>query len=79
MKVLIAEKIVSAKSVRGNSIVLIEGDKIIDVGDEGSISVPAEAEVYDLGNITLIPGLWIVMYTSLKLKDLVLASISVNP
>jgi len=43
--------------VTRNAIVLIEGTKITAVGSASSIRVPADAEVIDLGDVTLMPGL----------------------
>src|ERR1041385_1352459 len=37
--------------------VLIEGDKIKQVGSSSQISVPAGAKIIDLGAATLLPGL----------------------
>ena len=39
------------------AVVLIEGDKIKQVGPASQISVPAGAKVIDLGKATLLPGL----------------------
>ena len=36
--------------------VLIEGDKIKQVGSASQIAVPAGAKIIDLGNATLLPG-----------------------
>ena len=38
-----------------NAVVVIEGDRIARVG--AALAVPAGAEVIDLGNATLLPGL----------------------
>jgi imidazolonepropionase-like amidohydrolase len=38
-------------------IILIQGDKIIDVGPEAQIKVPPGAQVIDLGPATVLPGL----------------------
>ncbi len=57
MKALIAEKLIDANGIRQNVVVLVDGDKIISVGDKGSATIPTNAEVLDLGDMTLIPGL----------------------
>ncbi len=38
-------------------VVVIEGDKITAVGTAGQVSYPQDAEIVDLGNRTLLPGL----------------------
>jgi imidazolonepropionase-like amidohydrolase len=38
-------------------IVLLSGDKITDVGAEAQVKIPAGAEVIDLSNATVLPGL----------------------
>ena len=40
-----------------NAVVIVENDRILDVGAAPSISFPAEAEVFDLKGLTLLPGL----------------------
>ena len=40
-----------------NGVVLVRGDKIDAVGTASSVSIPAGAEVIDLGEETLLPGL----------------------
>jgi len=45
-------------TVRPKSTVVITGNKITAVGDDGKVSVPAGAEVIDANNKTLMPGLW---------------------
>ncbi len=37
--------------------ILIKGDKILDVGKEGEVTVPRNAEIIDLEGQTLLPGL----------------------
>jgi len=43
--------------MRTRQVVLVQGERIIDVGPEGQIKVPAGAPVIDLGQATLLPGL----------------------
>lgn len=38
-------------------VVLIQGDRILDVGPEGQVTVPAGAQVIDLSQDTVLPGL----------------------
>ncbi|MFC1937715.1 amidohydrolase family protein [Chloroflexota bacterium] len=40
-----------------NAIMVIEGQRIKEVGSEGKVSVPAGAEVIDMGDCILMPGL----------------------
>ncbi|MFC1937709.1 amidohydrolase family protein [Chloroflexota bacterium] len=40
-----------------NAVMVIEGERIKEVGSEGKVSVPAGAEVIDMGDCTLMPGL----------------------
>jgi imidazolonepropionase-like amidohydrolase len=40
-----------------NQVVLIKGDRIVDVGPADRVQVPADARVIDLGGATLLPGL----------------------
>jgi imidazolonepropionase-like amidohydrolase len=38
-------------------VVLVMGERITDVGPEGQIKIPADVQVIDLGQATLLPGL----------------------
>ena len=38
-------------------VIVIQGERIADVGSEGSIKIPAGAEEIDLGTATVLPGL----------------------
>src|SRR5947199_2536493 len=40
-----------------NQIVLISGERIVDMGAEGRLAIPAGTELIDLGQATLLPGL----------------------
>ncbi|MFC1937923.1 amidohydrolase family protein [Chloroflexota bacterium] len=40
-----------------NAVMVIEGERIKEVGSEVKVSVPAGAEVIDMGDCTLMPGL----------------------
>jgi imidazolonepropionase-like amidohydrolase len=44
-------------SIVSNQVVLISGDKIVDVGPPDRVQVPSDANVIDLGQATLLPGL----------------------
>jgi len=56
-KALLAKKLIDARGVLENAVVLVEEDRIVDVGQNGSIAIPDGTEVYDLGAMTLLPGL----------------------
>ncbi|MBO0696616.1 MAG: hypothetical protein J2P56_11035, partial [Verrucomicrobia bacterium] len=43
-----------SKTLLPNGVVLVEGDKITDVGS--NLAVPSAAKVVDLGDATLAPG-----------------------
>src|ERR1700692_727764 len=38
-------------------VVLLQGERITDVGPEGQIKIPAGAQVIDLGQASVLPGL----------------------
>lgn len=42
---------------RQNAVVLLSGDKIVAVGDEGRLAVPAGVQVIDANGYTVMPGL----------------------
>src|SRR4029077_6043450 len=39
-----------------NGVVVVTDDKIVAVGKQGSVTIPAGARLIDLGNATLLPG-----------------------
>ncbi len=41
-----------------NSVILIEGERIVAVGSVGSLAVPADAKVISTEGMTVLPGLW---------------------
>src|SRR5881398_2274146 len=43
-----------SKSLIPNGVVLVQGDKIVDVGS--TVTIPSDAKVIDLGDMTLSPG-----------------------
>ncbi|HVO82756.1 MAG TPA: hypothetical protein VMT28_18665 [Terriglobales bacterium] len=45
-------------SMRPHSTVVITGNRISAVGDDGKVSVPQGAQAIDASNKTLMPGLW---------------------
>jgi cytosine/adenosine deaminase-related metal-dependent hydrolase len=44
--------------IRKGTTVIVEGDRILAVGPDGGVPVPAGAEVIDCAGKTLLPGLW---------------------
>src|ERR1700748_233956 len=40
-----------------NQVIVIQGDRITDVGPAASVAVPSRARVIDLSNATVLPGL----------------------
>jgi imidazolonepropionase-like amidohydrolase len=57
--VIHAGQLFDGKSDRllSNQVVVIQGDRIADVGPAGSVKIPAGAEEIDLGSGTILPGL----------------------
>ncbi len=41
-----------------NSVILIEGERIQEIGTVGSIAIPANAEIISTEGMTVLPGLW---------------------
>ena len=41
-----------------NSVILIEGDKIVKIGQVGAIDIPKDAEVVSTEGMSVLPGLW---------------------
>ncbi|MFC1937877.1 amidohydrolase family protein [Chloroflexota bacterium] len=60
VKVLKAKRLIDANGGEPiqNAVMVIEGELIKEVGSEGKVSVPAGAEVIDMGDCTLMPGLF---------------------
>ena len=42
-----------------NSVVIVQGDKIVDAGN--NLPIPSDAQVIDLGDATLCPALWMLI------------------
>lgn len=45
-------------TVRPNSTIVVTGNKITGVGDDGTVTIPEGAEVVDATHKTVMPGLW---------------------
>jgi imidazolonepropionase-like amidohydrolase len=41
-----------------NSVVLVEGERIVKVGRQGEIAIPADATIVSTDGMTVLPGLW---------------------
>lgn len=41
-----------------NSVILIEGEKIVKVGQMGTLAIPKDAEIISTEGMTVLPGLW---------------------
>lgn len=41
-----------------NSVILIEGERIVAVGSVGNLAIPADAKVISTEGMTVLPGLW---------------------
>ncbi len=41
-----------------NSVIIIEGEKIVKVGQVGSIEIPKDAEIISTEGMSVLPGLW---------------------
>ncbi|MDQ3414650.1 MAG: Xaa-Pro dipeptidase, partial [Verrucomicrobiota bacterium] len=42
----------------GNSVILIDGERITAIGQVGKLAVPKEAEVISTEGMDVLPGLW---------------------
>jgi imidazolonepropionase-like amidohydrolase len=41
-----------------NSVILIQGEKIIKVGRVGEVTIPGDAKIISTEGMTVLPGLW---------------------
>jgi len=57
MKVIIASKLVDAKQIIENPVVIVEENKIVKVGKKSDLTIPNNAEVFEEPNLVIIPGL----------------------
>src|SRR6202521_5949531 len=46
-----------AGTMRSRQVIVLEGERIIDVGPENQVKIPAGAQVIDLSQATVLPGL----------------------
>ena len=47
-----------ARKMKPSQTVIVSGDTIAAVGNDGTLSLPADVEIIDAGNRALLPGLW---------------------
>jgi imidazolonepropionase-like amidohydrolase len=57
MKAILADRLIDANGIRENPVLLVEGQRITDIGKKGEFAVPEGAEVVDAAGLTLLPGL----------------------
>jgi len=50
-----------------NSVILIQGDKIIEVGHQGTVTIPDGAKIISTEGMSVLPGLW-DMHVHLKIN-----------
>ena len=57
--VIHSEQLFDGKSDRlaTKQVIVIQGDRIVELGSEGSVKIPTGAEEIDLGTATVLPGL----------------------
>lgn len=48
----------ATRQMKPSQTVIVRGDKIVAVGDDGAVPLPSDAEIIDAGNKALLPGLW---------------------
>ncbi len=48
----------ATRQMKPSQTVIVRGDRITAVGDDGAIPLPSDAEIIDAGNKALLPGLW---------------------
>ena len=41
-----------------NSVIIVQGETIVQVGRMGEISIPKDAEIISTEGMTVLPGLW---------------------
>ncbi|MEZ4850562.1 MAG: amidohydrolase family protein [Bacteroidia bacterium] len=41
-----------------NSVIIIEGEKITEIGSQGSVKIPKKAEIISTEGMSVMPGLW---------------------
>ena len=57
MKAIKGSLLIDANGVKADPVILIDGEKIVEVGSSDSISIPSDAEVIDASGLYLMPGM----------------------
>ena len=57
MKAILAGSLIDAKGVRDDPVVLVNDNIILDVGEKGRVKIPGDAEVFEVPDMFLMPGL----------------------
>lgn len=47
-----------SRQMKPSQTVIVRGDRIVAVGDDGAVPLPSDVEIIDAGNKALLPGLW---------------------
>ena len=48
----------ATRTMKPSQTVIVRGDKIVAVGNDGAVPLPGDVEIIDAGNKALLPGLW---------------------
>lgn len=48
----------ATRRMKPSQTVIVRGEMIVAVGDDGAVSLPSDVEIIDAGNKALLPGLW---------------------
>jgi len=57
MKAILAGSLIDAKGVRDDPVVLVNDNIILDVGEKGRVKIPGDAELFEVPDMFLMPGL----------------------
>jgi len=57
MKVIIADRLIDANGVVENPIVVVDENRIVNVGSKGQVDFPSDSEVIEASGLILIPGM----------------------
>jgi imidazolonepropionase-like amidohydrolase len=55
--------------VRTKQVILVQGERITEVGAEGEVTIPSGAQVIDLSSATVLPGLIDCPHTHVQQPD----------
>jgi len=57
MKAIKGDLLIDANGVREDPVILVEGERIVEVGPSGSLTIPQDAEVIDATSSFIMPGM----------------------